>query len=189
VLADAIVLLGCRLELDGEPTPVARRRVTATAEAFRQGRAPRIVTTGGRRWGPHAEARALRTLLVREGIPDSAIVEELWSLTTLENACFATELLKELTQAAAGGGPRQPRVVLASCSWHLPRAQRCFEAAGAEVVGLAPAPHTSPDRFQVAEALRSVGDLAARRQLPGLRAAFAAHLRTLPVSQPTAHTP
>jgi uncharacterized SAM-binding protein YcdF (DUF218 family) len=125
--ADAIVVLGCRILASGRPSAPASRRAARAAEAFRQGVAPLVVLSGGRRWGALVEARALGRELVREGVPAGAIVEELWSLNTYENAVFSAALLRRK-------GAR--RVAVVTCPWHLDRALRDFRLVGIEAWGL-----------------------------------------------------
>ncbi|MEP7119871.1 MAG: YdcF family protein [Byssovorax sp.] len=124
---DALVLLGCRIGPTGRPMLAATRRAQAAARAYRDGVAPVIVVSGGRRWGPHAEATALAAELVLEGVPEAAIVAELCSLSTHENAVFSAAILRRL-------GARTAAVV--TCWWHLPRALENFRAAGVEVLGI-----------------------------------------------------
>ena len=92
--AGASVVLGCRVLPWGGLTAAAAGRVEAAAEAYQAGLAPRIVTSGGRRWGAHVEALVLRDALVARGVPARAIEAELWSMTTYENAVFSAELLR-----------------------------------------------------------------------------------------------
>lgn len=68
--------------------------------------------------------------LVARGVPRGAIVRELVSLSTRENAVRSATLL-----AALGA----TEVVVATCDWHLPRALREFARAGVVAAG-APAP-------------------------------------------------
>lgn len=125
--ADAIVVLGCRIAPSGRPGPAAARRAAAAAAAYHAGVADRIVASGGRRWGASIEARTLRTALSAAGVPESAVTEELWSLSTSENAVFSAAVLRRL-------GARRAAVV--TCSWHMPRAIANFRAAGVDVVPL-----------------------------------------------------
>jgi cyclophilin family peptidyl-prolyl cis-trans isomerase len=76
------------------------------------------------------EADAMRTELVRAGVPAETIVRERCSLSTRENARFTAALLRRR-------GMR--RVIVVTCDWHLPRALAAFRRAGLEVEG-APAP-------------------------------------------------
>ena len=126
----AIVVLGCRVHEDGQPSGAARRRAQTAASAFHELGASAVVASGGRRWSGVTEADALAELLVRHGVPRKAIVRELCSLSTIENAAYTAELLRaaELT-----------RVFVVTCDWHLPRALACFESVGIDAEGIAAA--------------------------------------------------
>ena len=132
LLADAIVVLGCRVLPSGNLTHVAARRAAAAASAYFEGTAPLIVASGGRRWGAQIEARALGAALLRAGVPGDAIALELWSLTTCENAIFSAALLRRLGAE---------RAAIVTCAWHMPRAIQNFVDAGVEAF---PLPVESP---------------------------------------------
>jgi uncharacterized SAM-binding protein YcdF (DUF218 family) len=124
---DAIVLLGCRIAASGRPLASAMRRAETAARAYHLGVAPRIVVSGGRRWGAHAEATALGRELARAGVPESAIVEELCSLSTHENAIFSAAVLRRLDARSAA---------IVTCWWHMPRALENFRAAGVDAIAI-----------------------------------------------------
>lgn len=155
--ADAIVVLGCRIHSSGRPAPPAARRVAAAARAYRDGVAPWVIASGGRRWGAQIEARVLSAELRRAGVPKDVILEELWSLTTCENAIFSEVLLRRL-------GGRRAAVV--TCPWHMRRALQDFRAAGVDAFGVpalfdAGAPSASPRAEpMVARALRRGHEIA-----------------------------
>jgi uncharacterized SAM-binding protein YcdF (DUF218 family) len=122
---DAVVVLGCTVRSDGSPTPALRRRVALAARAFRAGVAPRIIASGGRRWGEHVEALVMLRELRAAGVPEDAVVLELCSLTTVENCAYTARLLETL------GGKR---ALVATCGWHLPRALEGFRSVGIDAV-------------------------------------------------------
>ena len=90
---DAIVVAGAQVWRGGKPSKALERRTLAAVELFKAGHAPRLVLTGG--LGQHAPpaAQAAAELARAHGIPESAIVIEDRSLTTLENAAFSRELI------------------------------------------------------------------------------------------------
>jgi len=59
--ADAIVVLGCRVDNAGLPSERMRRRMALAVALYRDGAAPLIVLSGGG-LGPVAEAAAMRDL-------------------------------------------------------------------------------------------------------------------------------
>lgn len=135
---DALVLLGCRIELDGRPSAAGRRRARALADAFHAGMASRCVVSGGRRWHGIAEAEALMQELERLGVPEQAMLPELRSLSTYENARGVRDVL-------APFGAR--RVGVVTCDWHAPRALACFRAVGFVPEAIpAPSPTLPPAR-------------------------------------------
>jgi uncharacterized SAM-binding protein YcdF (DUF218 family) len=125
--ADAIVVLGCRILPSGRLGAAAARRVAAAASAYQAGVAPRILASGGRRWGEYVEARAFRQELAEAGVPEEAAIEELCSLSTFENAIFSAALLRRLP-----GVSRVPRAVIVTCPFHMPRALADFRRAGVD---------------------------------------------------------
>ncbi len=133
-MLDALVVLGCRMLPGGEASPAARRRALAAARAYHAGEARLVVASGGRRWFGSAEALVLARELELLSVPREAVLLELQSLSTCENARHSAGLLR-------ARGLRKVGVV--TCDWHLPRALASFRAAELEPVGI-PAP--SPER-------------------------------------------
>ena len=78
--ADAIVVLGAA-QWAGRPSPVLRARLDHAAQLWRDGRAPLMVVTGGVGTGDTlSEADVGRRYLMKQGIPDSAIRDQLITL-------------------------------------------------------------------------------------------------------------
>jgi uncharacterized SAM-binding protein YcdF (DUF218 family) len=128
--ADAIVVLGCRVDDVGLPSQRMRRRVALAVALYRDGRAPLLVLSGGG-LGPVAEAAAMRDLALAAGIPAAALLLEPDSRDTLANAINTARLLK-----AAG----KSRIVLVTDRLHLPRAALLFRRAGLDIAGVAGVP-------------------------------------------------
>jgi uncharacterized SAM-binding protein YcdF (DUF218 family) len=91
------------------------------------------------------EADALCAFLSDAGVPRAALEAELHSSSTRENAHFAANIL-------IPRGLR--RVGLVTCDWHMPRALRCFRAAGFEPVALPAVAPSLPGFPGVARAVR-----------------------------------
>ncbi len=136
-LHDAIVVAGCRVMADGLPSPALERRTGHAVSLYFQGRAPRLVFTGGRGQAPVAEGEAAARLARSLGVPAEAIVVEDRSTSTEENAAFAARLM-------ASEGLEAPRILVVSDSYHVFRVRRVFARhfAQVEAVGSAPAPYT-----------------------------------------------
>lgn len=131
----AICVLGCPV---GGAALV--RRAEAAAITYRDRSATVAVACGGRSWRGQVEADELARVMALGGVPAAAIVRERCSLDTRDNARFAAALLRRRGLS---------KVVLVTCTWHLPRATALFEAAGLEVegVGVEPPSSTVLQRF------------------------------------------
>ena len=120
---DAIVVAGCRVLPNGQPSQSLTRRVTQAAEFWRQGLAPKLALTGGKgKWGS-SEAEASANLARELGVPDSALVLEGRSTSTLENARF----LRKLSDFQ--------RILIVTDTYHVRRCEWFFGKYFGEVHG------------------------------------------------------
>ena len=117
-------MLGAFVEPDGSLGAALQRRVHAAAGAFKQGIAPTVVATGGKRWRGHVEAHRMRDTLVKLGVPDESIVLETASHNTAENAFFTTRIANQRGWK---------HIAVVTCPWHLPRAVLNFQRCGMRV--------------------------------------------------------
>lgn len=121
---DAIVVLGCRVFPDGRPSFALSARVRAAVELFAEGRAERVVLTGGVGDAGIAEAEVAATLAESLGVPRSALVLETRSTTTELNARFAAEAIEGR------------RVLIVTDAYHVLRSERVFGRYFDEVRGV-----------------------------------------------------
>src|SRR4051794_20336989 len=93
--SDAIVVLGAA-QYDGRPSAVLAARLDHAMTLYRDGIAPRIVVTGGRRAGDRfTEATAAATYLHDHGVPDQAILRETTGRSSWESLSASARFLKE----------------------------------------------------------------------------------------------
>ena len=139
--AGAIVVLGGGVSPapQGRPWPGlggAADRVWHAARLYHAGKAPLIVLSGGS--DPDlfqsSEAEAMRLFLLDLGVPDSAMLLEERSRSTLENARFSLELIH-------GIGIR--KILLVTSATHMDRALIAFKNNDTEVIPAA-CDHESP---------------------------------------------
>lgn len=111
---DAILLLGTALEADNQPTKQLRIRAATAAEAYRElgCRVPVIPCGGYTKGRTRTEAEVMRELLMKAGVPDSDIVLENESKTTIENFSNAIKLLD---------GASGKRVLVVTSDFHIRR--------------------------------------------------------------------
>lgn len=143
---DAIIVLGARVLEGGTATGSLRRRTERAVELWQAGVAPRIVFTGGFRGDRPSEASIAASIARGRGVPDSAVLMEELSTSTLENARGARELV----------GP--VRVLVVTDTYHVLRAELVFrrQFPEADVIGV-----SNGALPQMREAIREVLALGA----------------------------
>jgi uncharacterized SAM-binding protein YcdF (DUF218 family) len=110
--SDVIVVLGAA-QYAGRPSPVLRARLDHAASLWRQGYAPWLIVTGGMgRGDTTSEAAAGRRYLVRQGIPDSAILLESQGKTTEASVRAVAKIMRER---------KLQRAILVSDPFHMLR--------------------------------------------------------------------
>jgi len=125
--ADAIVVLGHRVEPDGRPGPELSLRLGLGISLLRDALAPRLVCSGGRDPDePVSAAEAMIRVALAAGVEPQRLLAVPQPRTTLEEAvAFRVEL-------AGPHGWR--RIVLVTSDYHAPRAAAAFTLAlGPEV--------------------------------------------------------
>jgi uncharacterized SAM-binding protein YcdF (DUF218 family) len=134
--ADAIVVLGGCTKSALPPRPwvevsEAGDRLLYAAKLYREGKAPRVILSGGRiDWqGPgNPESADMAELLAPMGVPKSAVLQDPSSLNTRENAVNVKRLMQS-------NGIQ--RILLVTSAIHMPRSMRIFRKLGIEAI---PAP-------------------------------------------------
>ncbi len=149
---DAIVVPGCAVRADGRPSPALERRIQGAVEAWRAGRAPLVVLTGGRGASGHVEAEVAAARCRELGVPDGALAVEGRSFTTRENASFAAHHIP------LGRGAR---VLVVTDAYHVPRARRLFAQVFADADAVASQGAAAPHRWRAA--LRELAALGKAR--------------------------
>jgi uncharacterized SAM-binding protein YcdF (DUF218 family) len=119
--ADAIVILGARVEPNGKPGPDLRVRTLHAVELFQRGLAPYLVCTGGYRNDRLSAAAVACNLAVSQGVPAERVLLADGSMTTREDAASAATLM---------GDHKWRTAILVSHPLHLERARVLFEEFG-----------------------------------------------------------
>jgi len=102
----------------------AANRFTQTYELYRTGKIKRILLTGGKSdiWQTNkSESILAQDLLLRLGVPDSAILLEPDARNTRENALFTKELLAQTDHQSC---------LLITSAFHMKRAKACYDKVG-----------------------------------------------------------
>jgi uncharacterized SAM-binding protein YcdF (DUF218 family) len=134
--ADAIVVLGGCTRPAMPPRPwvdVSEEgdRVLYGAKLFRDGKAPKVILSGGRiDWfgaGP-AESADMAELVKAMGVPETAILQDPTSLNTRENAVNVKQIM---------AGNNIKKILLVTSAMHMPRSLSIFQKLGIDAI---PAP-------------------------------------------------
>jgi uncharacterized SAM-binding protein YcdF (DUF218 family) len=92
--AQAIVVLGARVQENGKPGSSLRARTEHAVALYRQGLAPLIIFTGGLGQNAPAESVAAAQFAQKMGVPPAAMVREETSKTTWQNIGNASEICR-----------------------------------------------------------------------------------------------
>jgi uncharacterized SAM-binding protein YcdF (DUF218 family) len=122
--ADAIVVLGARVEPDGEPGPDLRSRTLHGVRLFQRGMAHFLVCTGGYKNDRLSAASVACDLAVSQGVPSDKVLLADGAMTTQEDAISTRNLLASYGLQTA---------ILVSHPLHLERARILFEGQGITV--------------------------------------------------------
>jgi len=110
-----------------------QRRLEIGIRLFERGAAPLLVLSGSGD-GPTPEAELMRRTAIARGVPPTALLIDILSRDTFENA-------RETARLLSSRGLRS--VLLVSDRVHLPRAALLFRLAGLRVAGRAAVPASS----------------------------------------------
>ena len=116
---DVIVVLGAKQMPDGSPGPVIERRMAEAIRLWQEGKAPKLLLSGGKTVSDIPEAHTMAELARAGGVEDDAILLEERSTRTVENAAFCIKMIK-------GRGWKHTLIV--TDDFHMARAVYCFHA-------------------------------------------------------------
>jgi uncharacterized SAM-binding protein YcdF (DUF218 family) len=123
---DVILVLGAA-EYRGRPSPILEARLNHALFLYRQGLAPRIITTGGKGGDPmFTEGEVGRAYLSRHGIPSEAIIVESEGETTVHSTAAAAEIMRRMDMHSC---------IVVSDGYHIYRVKRMLQFQGIDVYG------------------------------------------------------
>ncbi len=124
--ADVILVLGAA-EYRGKPSPVLQARLNHALWLYRQGLAPRILTTGGRGGDPRfTEGEVARAYLAQHDVPSESIMVESEGETTVYSTTAAAEIMRRLNLKSC---------IVVSDGYHIYRVKKMLESVGMSVYG------------------------------------------------------
>jgi uncharacterized SAM-binding protein YcdF (DUF218 family) len=123
--ADAIIVLGARVEADGRPGSDLTSRTYHAVDLWQAGYAPGIICTGGYRNEPLSAANVCRRFAIELGVPADRVRVADGTSNTVEDAAAAARVMADHGWRLA---------ILVSHPLHLYRARWLFQEAGVDVV-------------------------------------------------------
>ena len=117
--ADVGLVLGARVELNGQPSPPLKARLRKAAQLYRAGYFQTLIASGGIGKEGYDESIVMRDYLTEHGVPEAHIIMDNQGLTTFDSARNFAKLYPN----------RETRVLVISQYFHTPRARlalRCF---------------------------------------------------------------
>ena len=121
--ADYLLILGNKVELDGNPSPRLAARLNEGLNLYRTGFGKKMIVSGGIGLEGYNEASVMKKYLIARGIAASDIVEDSLGVTTEASA-------KNYIQM----GLKDHSVILVSQYYHLTRSKMLFGRNGAHSV-------------------------------------------------------
>ncbi len=83
--ADALLVLGAKVNLDNSPSDPLYERISEAAELYAQNKADYVITTGGVGLGSIAESKIGERVAEQQGVPKDKILPEAESHNTFQN--------------------------------------------------------------------------------------------------------
>jgi len=137
---DAILLLGLALCENDQPEEELCIRVRAAAKAYHEHPGVKIIACGGITAGHEiSEAEVMARLLEAEGVPQSDILLESESWTTIENFINAAKII---------GGGKGKRFLIVTSDYHVRRAVMTARRVGLRADGY-PAPLVHNEAWKI----------------------------------------
>jgi Uncharacterized membrane protein len=110
---DTLIVLGYPANADGTPSPEQRERVLEGVREYKAGVAPYLIMSGAAAHNEYVEADVMAQLARSQGVPASAILEDVQAQNTIQNIYYSARIMHDHGMNSAE--------IISSPS-HLPRA-------------------------------------------------------------------
>ena len=123
--ADVGVVLGNKVEPNGQPSLDLATRLDEAGDLYRQGYFKQVIVSGGPGHGGRDEPSAMRAYLIEQGVPAAAIIMDPAGLNTRDTAVNATRWMRTRGYS---------RVLVISQFYHMSRSRLAFERCGVRTI-------------------------------------------------------
>lgn len=151
---DTLIVLGYPANADGTPSPEQRERVLEGVREYKAGVAPNIIMTGTAAHNQYIEADVMAQLARSQGVPASAILEDVQAQNTIQNIFYSARIMHDHGWNSAE--------IISSPS-HLPRAAMIVNTLNVDQPSLyinwrTHAAHWPPEYSILREAILYIGE-------------------------------
>ncbi len=142
---DCILVLGCLVKPDGQPSHMLDDRIKRGVELYHSGAAPKIIMSGDHGTQEYDEVNTMKNEAIEAGVPSGDVFMDHAGFSTYESLYRA----KEIFQAQ--------KIVIVTHEYHLYRALYIAQSLGIEAYGV-----NSDYRTYAGQAKREVREVLAR---------------------------
>lgn len=121
---DCIIVLGCLVKDNGEPSDRLADRILKGVEVYKKGGAPKIIMSGDHGREDYDEVNAMKRTAVSEGVPSSDIFMDHAGFSTYESIYRAKEMFGA------------DKIIIVTQEYHLYRALYIADELGVEAYGV-----------------------------------------------------
>ncbi|MEM7375264.1 MAG: YdcF family protein [Bacteroidota bacterium] len=124
--ADVAIVLGSKVNENGELSERLRARVMAGLSAYKEGQVSRLLVSGGLGKEGHNEALVMKQFLMEEGVPEQHILTDSAGNTTALTAQNSQTIMQDKGLSSA---------IIVSHYFHVTRAKLACRQSGIKLVG------------------------------------------------------
>ena len=144
---DCIIVLGCKVKENGNPSDMLRDRLDRGIELYKEGVAPKILMSGDHGRVTYNEVKTMKEYAISKGVPSSDIFMDHAGFSTYETVYRAKEVFKV------------KKAVIVTQEYHLYRALYIANALDIEMFGV-----TSDYHTYRGQTMRDVREILARNK-------------------------
>lgn len=144
---DCILVLGCKVQSDGEPSAMLHDRLRRGVELFQMGAAPKLLMSGDHGTMTYNEVQSMKQFAIDEGISSSDIFMDHAGFSTYESIYRAQDIFQA------------KKIIIVTQEYHLHRALYVAKALGLEAYGV-----SSDYRNYSGQAARDIREILARNK-------------------------
>jgi len=142
---DCILVLGCLVKSDGNPSDMLNDRLLRGVELYNFGAAPKLLMSGDHGRSDYDEVYAMKTYAMDSGIPSEDVFMDHAGFSTYESIYRARDIFQA------------KKILIVSQEYHLYRALYIADALGLEAYGV-----SSDYRSYSGQSMREIREILAR---------------------------